>query len=113
MLDIAVLRLSNRSTGATIDASRRKMTTSVFTESFISDRMTAIQAMIVAYETAITSLSSGTTKSYTINTGQTTETVTKKDLVRLQQGLDELIGRLQYWDHLLCNTGTILARGNS
>ena len=89
------------------------MTCSVFTESYIDDRMTAIQAMIEAYETAITTLSSGTTRSYTINTGQTIETVTKKDLFRLQQGLDWLIGRLQYWDHLKCNTGTILARGNS
>lgn len=75
--------------------------------------MAAIQLMIEAYETAIVALSSGTTKSYTINTGQTTESVTKKDIVRLQTGLDELIGRLQFWDMKLCNSGTILARSNS
>lgn len=89
------------------------MTCSVFTETYIRDRMAAIQVMIEEYETAITALASGTTRSYTINTGQTVETVTKKDLVRLQEGLDGLIGRLQFWDFKLCNSGTILGRSNS
>ena len=89
------------------------MSCSVFTTTFIDARIAAIQLAIVAYETALVSLSSGTVKSYTINDGQTTETVTKKDLVRLQQGLDALIGRLQFWDEQKCNRGTILARSNS
>lgn len=89
------------------------MSCTVFTTTFIEARIAAITAQIILIETAMTSLSSGTHKSYTINDGQTTETVTKKDLVRLQKWLDMLLGRLQYWDDLKCNTGTVLARSNS
>jgi CBS domain containing-hemolysin-like protein len=85
----------------------------VFTTTFIQSRITALQAQIVAYETAMTSLSSSAVKSYTLNTGQTTQTVTKRDLSRLQTELDWLIGRLQYWDTLLNNDGVVYARSQS
>ena len=84
---------------------------SVFTETFIQARITAITAIITSYETAITSLSSGTLKSYTINTGQTTESVTKRDLTRISTELDSWVRRLEYWDTMLNGGGTILARG--
>ena len=85
----------------------------VFTSTFIQSRITALQAQIVAYETAMTSLSSSAVKSYTLNTGQTTQTVTKRDLSRLQSELDWLLGRLQYWDTLLNNDGVVYARSLS
>ena len=82
----------------------------VFTDAYIQTRITAINAQITAYETAMTALSSSSVKSYSLNTGQTSQTVTKRDLSRLQTELDWLIGRLQYWDDLLNGTGTVIAR---
>lgn len=81
---------------------REPMGTTVFTQEFIDARIAAITAIIIAYETAITALSSGTIKSYTLNTGQTTETVSKKDVVRLQSGLEGLISQLQFWNNMNC-----------
>ena len=83
------------------------------TAEFIQSRITAIQSQITAYETAMVTLSAGTVKSYTLNTGQTSQSVTKRDLSRLQAELDALIGRLEYWDDRLNNTGVVLARSLS
>lgn len=62
---------------------------------FLQDRITAVKAMIVAYETAILQLSTGTIKSFTLNTGQTVETVNKKDVARLQAALESLYNTLE------------------
>jgi hypothetical protein len=82
----------------------------VFTSEFYQARISAITAQITAIETAITGLSSGTLRSYTLNTGQTTQTVTKQEIGVLRIELDKLISRLRYWDDLLNGGGTILAR---
>ena len=85
----------------------------VFDSTFVQARITAIQAQIVAYETAMTALSSGKVKSYSLNTGQTTQSVTKRDLSQMQTELDYLIGRLQYWDSMLNNDVVVYARSLS
>lgn len=61
---------------------------------FLTARITATEAQIVAYETAITSLATTGVKSYTLSTGQSQQTVTRRDLEDLQITLDSLYNRL-------------------
>lgn len=60
---------------------------------FIQDRITATKAQIVAYEDAALALASGA-QSYTFDDGQTRQTVTQKDLGKLQDVIDGLYNRL-------------------
>lgn len=61
---------------------------------FLQARLTAVEAQIVAYEGAVLALGNGV-QSYELNTGQTTQRVTKVDLVRLSNLLDALMNRRQ------------------
>jgi hypothetical protein len=72
---------------------------------FWQARLTAVEAQIVAYEAAVLALGSGV-QSYELNTGQTTQRVTKVDLVRLSNLLDGLMNRRQTIRALLCGGST-------
>lgn len=61
---------------------------------FVQDRITAVKAQIIAYETAILALTTGGIASYTLNTGQTTQTVTKLDIEKMDKAVDSLMNRL-------------------
>lgn len=62
---------------------------------FALERMTATKAIIVAYENAITSLATaGGVQSYTLDTGQDRQTVTRADIPTLNKMLDSLYNRL-------------------
>ena len=74
---------------------------SVITAAWIEARIVALQAMIEAYESAIVALTTGGQRSYTINTGQTSQSVTANDLSTLQARLDSAIARLEMWDQRL------------
>ena len=65
---------------------------------FLDDRITFFEGLIVVLEGAISGLSTDQKKSYTINTGQTTETVTKRDLSMLTSKLDWAYQRLDYFN---------------
>lgn len=56
-------------------------------------RITKTKALIVAYEEAILALSTGA-QSYTLNTGQTQQTVTKGNVASLRDTLKWLEARL-------------------
>ena len=60
--------------------------------SFIQSRIDATQQQIIAYENAATALAQGV-QSYTLDTGQTRQIVTKLDLKDLQSTLDSLYNR--------------------
>lgn len=77
---------------------------------FIQARIIYYEGLIVILETAIETISSGTVRSYTINTGQTTETVTKKNLAELTNRLDWAYMRLDYWNARLNGGVTIQVR---
>lgn len=62
---------------------------------FTQERIDKCKAQIVLYEDLIDQLLTGTIKSFTLNTGQTVETVTKKDVSRLQESLDLLYNRCE------------------
>lgn len=77
---------------------------------WIQERIDATKALILLYEEAITALSSGGIYSYTLDTGQTKQTVTKQQLSMLVSTLDSLENRLQYWQHRLCGGASVYVK---
>ena len=62
---------------------------------FIKERIAATKALIVAYEDAVTALGTqGGVVSYTLDTGQSRQTVTRADISSLNRMLDTLYNRL-------------------
>lgn len=61
--------------------------------SFLTDRIAATEALIIAWENAATALANGA-QSYTIDTGQSRQTVTKADLQYIQEQIKFLDSRL-------------------
>ena len=74
---------------------------------FIQARIDATKAQIIAFEDAILALgTAGGVQSYTIDTGQTRQTVTRQDLSSLQNKLDGLYNRLVTLEARLNGSGT-------
>lgn len=62
---------------------------------FLAERIVATKALIVAYEGAVLALSAaGGVQSYTLDTGQSKQIVTRTDLSQLNAMLDSLYNRL-------------------
>lgn len=76
---------------------------------FIQARIDATKAQIIAYEDAATALAGGV-QSYTLDTGQTRQTVTKLDLSAIQRTIDSLYNRCATLEARLNGSGTITAR---
>ena len=76
---------------------------------FWQERLEATKAQIILYEDAIMQLSTGAVQSYSLNTGQTTQSVTRFDLNRLQVTLDVLLNRLATLEARLNGCSTINA----
>ena len=77
---------------------------------FLQARLTAVEAQIVAYEAAVAALGSGI-QSYELNTGQTTQRVTKVDLLRLNSVIDSLLNRRATLRARLFGAGTHIIPG--
>jgi hypothetical protein len=60
---------------------------------FIAGRITATKAQIIAYEDAALALATGGVQSYTLNTGQSTQQVTRLDLDNIQKTINSLYNR--------------------
>lgn len=60
---------------------------------FLRERITATKLQIVAYEGAIDALASGVT-SYSLNTGQSQQSVTRASIPDINKTLDALYNRL-------------------
>lgn len=76
---------------------------------FIQARIDATKAQIIAYENAADALASGV-QSYTIDTGQTRQTVTKLDMRGIQNTLDQLYNRCATLEARLNGSGTVNVR---
>ena len=76
---------------------------------FIQARIDSTKAQIIAYEDAATALASGV-QSYSLDTGQTRQTVTKLDLSALQRSLDALYNRCATLEARLNGSGTVTTR---
>ncbi len=73
---------------------------------FLEARLARAKEMIVAYETAVEVLVRGGVQSYTLNTSQTTQTVTKFDLPELNKMIDVLYNRCATLEARLGRSGT-------
>lgn len=60
---------------------------------FLQQRLAACEAAIVAYEGALNAFATGGVQSYTLDTGQTRQTVTKANLSEMGRQLDSLLNR--------------------
>lgn len=60
-------------------------------EAFIRGQITAIEAQITAYRSAVTAVAAGGVQSYELDTGQTRQRVTKVDLLRLNGIISSLM----------------------
>ena len=64
-------------------------------DTFLEDRLTATKNQILAYEAAIDFLIANPTKRYKLDTGQSSQEVTRQDLTTLQDDLDKLYSRYE------------------
>ncbi len=76
---------------------------------FIQARIDATKLQIVAYEDAALALAGGV-QSYTLDTGQSRQTVTKLDLDAIQKTIDSLYNRCATLEARLNGSGTVTAR---
>ncbi|MBK2258725.1 hypothetical protein [Francisella philomiragia] len=78
--------------------------------SFLQDRITATKDQIVALEDAATDLMSGTIQTYTLDTGQSRQVVTKHSIGTINRVLDSLYNRLSILESRQKGGGTIVGR---
>jgi len=71
---------------------------------WIQARIDATKALIVKYEEAMLAIGGGA-QSYTIETGQTRQVVTKANVTEARRALESLESRLAYYQGQLCGTG--------
>ena len=76
---------------------------------YIQARIDKLKQRIEAVEDALLNLQATPVFQYTLDTGQTREVVTKLDVPRLEDTLDRMNARLQYWCNLLNGGGTFNA----
>ncbi len=77
---------------------------------YLDEQITRTKALIDAYYAAILAISTGKNQSYTLNTGQTTQSVTKANLKDLNESLDVLYKRLETLCQRRYGAGTVVSR---
>lgn len=77
---------------------------------FLQDRITATKAEIVAYEAAILSLATTGAQSYTLDTGQSRQTVTRANLTELRKALEALYNQCATMQARLSGGGSVIMR---
>jgi len=65
---------------------------------FIAARISYFQTLIESFESAISSLTVGNKRSFSVNTGQTQLSVTRNDLTTLKSQLDWAYAQLEFWE---------------
>lgn len=61
---------------------------------YLLDRIKTLKVIIDNYETAIEAVTAGGIQSYTLDTGQTRQTVTRANLKDIEEGLERQLNRL-------------------
>lgn len=79
-------------------------------QSFLQTQITSTEAQILAYTDAIAFLDSNMTQSYTLDTGQSRQVVTRYDLASIQKQLDSLYNRLATLCARMNGSGVITVR---
>lgn len=78
--------------------------------SYWRDRIATVKALILKYDLAIDSLSSGVFQ-YSLDTGQTRQTVTKANIVSLKSTRDSLLNELSTLNARVCGAGVYVVPG--
>lgn len=76
---------------------------------FLKERIASTKLQIVAYEDAALALAGGV-QSYTIDTAQTRQTVTKLDISSIQQTIESLYNRCAVLEVRLNGGGSTIGR---
>ncbi len=79
-----------------------------FDTAWYNTRIAATQALIEAYEAAVLALAIDGVQSYTLNTGQSTQTVTKASIPGMNAAIDVLVNRLTIYEARKNGTGTVI-----
>lgn len=77
------------------------------TTAWLEARIAKTRALIEAYEDALLAFTTTNVQSYSLDTGQTRETVTRADSGRLYVTLGELENRLRVLEARLCGNGVV------
>lgn len=77
---------------------------------WLKEQLALCEAAIAATWAAITAVSTGAVQSYTLNTGQTSQTVTKTNLGSIRMQLDNLYSLRDMLKSRLCRTGSHYVR---
>jgi hypothetical protein len=77
----------------------------VFTVDFINEQITALKALLAANTQA--RIAAQGTQSYTLETGQTRQSVMKAQLASLADERAKLLSELSDWERLLCGGGAV------
>lgn len=77
---------------------------------FLNDRITATKNQIATLEDAALDLSSGAITSYTLDTGQSRQVVTKSNISLINKTIDSLYNRLATLEARLNGSGTVVGR---
>lgn len=64
---------------------------------FVQARLDAVLARIEAYETALAAFAVEGTQSYTLDTGQDRQTVTRYDIPKMEEALQSLFDQYDVW----------------
>ena len=75
---------------------------------FIQSQIDFYSSAITAYQRVLLDLALNPAKSYTINTGQTTESVTRQDVDKIRALISGLITDLNYWQSLQSGGGCVV-----
>ncbi len=78
---------------------------------FLQDRIDATKALILKYETAIDAVVSGGVESYTLDTGQSRQTVTKINLSTFETKYESALNRLATLEARRNAMGVLFGRG--
>jgi hypothetical protein len=69
------------------------------------DRIATVQALIAAYDTALNALIVRGAFSYSLDTGQSRQTVTKHNIVSMQNARSSLLNELATLEARVCGAG--------
>lgn len=78
-------------------------------KTFLQERIDSTKLQIIAYEDAVLALADGA-QSYTLDTGQTRQTVVKFNLVSIQNTIDSLYNRMATLEGRLNGSGSVTTR---
>jgi len=79
-------------------------------DTFLQERIAKTKALIVIYEDALTAIVTKGVQRYTLDTGQSVQTVTKIDVKDLNDSLDSLYNRLATQEARLDGSGVVTVR---